>query len=259
VGNERDEPAAQCSLGPIDVNNTGLRAKYMGLLLRLDKRFSGRTQFLASYALSRNVGYNDRNVSGVFNNDDWSQNYGPLDRDRRHVLNVSAVVDLPKRFQVSFNSAYYSKPPYNVYVSNIDFTGTGTVNDVLPGTRLNEFNRGLGKDDLARLVDQFNRILAGTKTSRGQLIPTLGLPASYAFGDNYISQDLRLSRAFVFRERYRLLLLGEVFNLFNIANLSGYGGDLRQTSSFGQPSSRETQVFGSGGPRAFQFAIRFNF
>jgi hypothetical protein len=259
VGTEQDDPAAQCSNGPILVNNTGLSGKYTGLLLRLDKRFSARTQFLASYALSRSLGHNIFGVNGIFNNDDWSQNYGPLDRDRRHVLNVAGVIYLPRGLQVSFGSAYYSKPPFNVYVANIDFNGTGTVNDVLPGTRVNEFNRTLGKDDVARLVDQFNHTLAGTKTSRGQLVPTLRLPASYELGDNYISQDLRLSRAFVFRERYRLLLLGEVFNLFNIANLSGYGGDLQQTSSFGQPGSRETQVFGSGGPRAFQFAIRFSF
>jgi hypothetical protein len=247
VGAERDDPAAQCSTGSILVNNTGLRGKYTGLLLRLDKRFSARIQLLASYALSRSLGHNVFGVSQIFNNDDWSQNYGPLDRDRRHVLNVSGVVDLPKRLQASFSSAYYSKTPFNVYVGAIDFNGSGTVNDVLPGTRVNEFNRGLGKDDLARLVDQFNRTLAGTKTSRGQLIPTLGLPPGYEFGGNYISQDLRLSRAFVFRERYRLQLLGEVFNLLNIANLSGYMGNLRQASSFGQPGSRETQVFGSGG------------
>jgi hypothetical protein len=256
---EQGDPAAQCSTGPILVNNTGLRGKYTGLLLRLDKRFSARTQFLASYALSRSLGHNVFGVNQIVNNDDWSQNYGPLDRDRRHVLNVSGVIDLPKRLQVSFSSAYYSKPPFNVYVANVDFNGTGTVNDVLPGTRVNEFNRGLGRDDLARLVDQFNRSLAGTKTSRGQLIPTLGLPGSYEFGSNYISQDLRVSRTFVFRERFRLLLLGEVFNLLNIANLSGYGGNLAQPSSFGQPGSRETQVFGSGGPRAFQFATRFSF
>jgi hypothetical protein len=49
-----------------------------------------------------------------------------------------------------------------------------------------------------------------------------------------------------------------VFNLFNIANLSGRDGDVTD-SGFGQPRSRLTQVFGSGGPRAFQFAARPSF
>lgn len=39
---------------------------------------------------------------------------------------------------------------------------------------------------------------------------------------------------------------------------SGYSGDLA-SAGFGQPTSRATQVFGSGGPRAFQLAMRVSF
>jgi hypothetical protein len=53
-------------------------------------------------------------------------------------------------------------------------------------------------------------------------------------------------------------LIGEVFNVYNAANLSGYGTDLT-SPAFGQPSARFTQLFGSAGPRAFQFAARFTF
>lgn len=53
-------------------------------------------------------------------------------------------------------------------------------------------------------------------------------------------------------------LIGEVFNLYNKANLSGYSGDLT-SATFGQPTSRTTQAFGSGGPRAFQLAMRVSF
>jgi hypothetical protein len=52
--------------------------------------------------------------------------------------------------------------------------------------------------------------------------------------------------------------MGEVFNLFNIANLSGYNNMLNQVN-YGTPSTRAGQVFGSGGPRAFQFATRLQF
>ncbi len=56
----------------------------------------------------------------------------------------------------------------------------------------------------------------------------------------------------------RLYMVGEVFNLFNIANLGGFSGDL-SSSRFGQPTSRISNVFGSGGPRAFQLALRFSY
>jgi hypothetical protein len=62
----------------------------------------------------------------------------------------------------------------------------------------------------------------------------------------------------VFAERWRLRIIGEVFNMYNAANLSGYSNDLT-TPAFGQPTARFTQLFGSGGPRAFQFAARFSF
>jgi hypothetical protein len=85
----------------------------------------------------------------------------------------------------------------------------------------------------------------------------LVLPAHYSFGDNFHSLDLRLTRTFVFQDRWHLLLIGEIFNLYNKANLLGYSGDLT-TAGFGQPTSRATQVFGSGG-RAFQLAMRLTF
>ena len=54
-------------------------------------------------------------------------------------------------------------------------------------------------------------------------------------------------------------MLGEVFNLFNTANLIGYNGNLLNPAMFGQPNARFTQIFGSGGPRAFQLGARASF
>jgi hypothetical protein len=123
---------------------------------------------------------------------------------------------------------------------------------------VNAFNRGLGREDLVRLVDQFNQTYAGTTDSHGRAIDQLTLPATYAFGDNLHSLDLRLSRSIVIYERWRLSLIGEVFNLYNKANLTGHSGDLTN-AAFGRPASRSTQIFGSGGPRAFQLAMRLAF
>jgi hypothetical protein len=139
-----------------------------------------------------------------------------------------------------------------------DFNGDGTTGDLLPGTVLGQFNRGLGKADLARLVAQFNQTYALTKDAQGRTIPRITLPNSYALDHNFQALDLRLSRTFVFRERWRLSLIGEVFNLYNAANLSGYSTDLTNPA-FGQPNARFTQLFGSGGPRAFQLAGRVSF
>ena len=270
VGLQASDPKARCSAGPIEVLSTGGRSHYKALLVKVDKRFSRHFQLLASYALASNVGYN-ATVSGearLLNKENWFDNFGPLESDRRHVLNVSGVVELPRGFQVGFISSIASRAPFSSWISAVDFNGDGSNNDLLPGTRINQFNRGLESGDLRGLVDNFNRNLAGTRTSRGQLIPRINLPSKFEFGDNFFSQDLRVSKSFGLlrfchmgcgEPIFKLTLFGEVFNVLNIANLSGYGGNLSETATFGQPTNRVTQVFGSGGPRAFQVGVRLTF
>jgi len=254
AGAQQLDPRARCSTGPITFHTSGGRSHYKGLFIRLDKRFSRRTQFLGSYALSSAKGFN-----GMVNKDNWFESYGSLGSDRRHLFNFSGVVELPWNFQFSCISTISSRAPFSATISAVDFNGDGTNGDVLPGSRVNQFARGMGKSDLSRLVEEFNRNLAGKRTPRGQLIPTLTLPAGYDFGDGRFSQDVRISRVFKLQERYQLRVLGEVFNLFNVANLLGFSGNLRETAGFGQPTSRVQQVFGSGGPRAFQLGARFLF
>jgi hypothetical protein len=231
------------------------RATYKGLLLRAEKRFSHGFQALGSYAYSSNTGTSFRNG---FDLDNWLQNSGPTDFDFTQIANLAGVVQLPWRFELGLNFSYSSAPPFSAFVRGIDFDGDGTIDDLLPGTTVNAFNRGMGRADLERLVTQFNQTYAHTSDPHGRFIRPLTLPARYAFGDNFHALDLRVSRSFLFRERWRLSLIGEVFNLYNEANLSNYSGDLT-SAAFGQPTTRATQVFGSGGPRSFQLAARVSF
>lgn len=255
TGAERSDPNALCSLGPIFLTTGIGSGNYRGLLVRAEKRFSRGRQLLGSYAYSSGKG----NGFGTgFNNDDPLSNYGPLNADDRHVLNVSGLIQLPKQFQFGAFVTYVSRPPFSVFLGGFDFNGDGTFDDLLPGTTVNEFNRGLGKADLRRLADLFNRTYAGKTDSHGTLIPLVTLPAHFEFGDPLVTQDLRLRRNFSLGERVQLGLIGEVFNLFNIANLSGRSGNLL-SAGFGQPKSRVPQVFGSGGPRALQLAARIAF
>ena len=96
------------------------------------------------------------------------------------------------------------------------------------------------------------------------------LPADTPIGgDSLISQDVRLTKGFRFSESKRLDFIVEVFNLFNVANLTSVGdnqipaADDAATPGFEfttfRPTQRTNGVFGTGGPRAFQFALKFTF
>jgi carboxypeptidase family protein len=249
---ETNNPAIACSNGVLTVRTPGGRGNYKALLVRVDKRFANRYQFLASYALQDEMG-----VNGVQNLDNWFSSWGPS--GSRHRLNISAIVDLPWKFQLSFISASASRGPVMPNISAIDLDGDGTNNEPLPGVSYNGFNRGLGRSDLETAINNFNQKYAGTTTPRNQRVPTLAVPASYEFGDLFSSQDLRLTKVFSWGERpWNVKVFGEVFNMFNVANLGGFSFDLTNPT-FGRPTSRAGQVFGSGGPRAFQLGARFEF
>lgn len=249
-------PKFECSTGPIQFWVPGGHSVYNAMLVKLDKRFANRLQFTASYALTSQHGY----ASTIFDLSNWSGSYGPL--GPRHILNVSGIVDLPWGLQFGFISTTQSVSPVTAYLNGVDLSGNGNSNttnaiSLLPGIPVNGLNRGYGKADLEKAVASFNGTYAGKKDARGLTIPAITLPSGYSLGRAFNSQDIRLTKMFVFKERYRLQVFGEGFNIFNITNLSNYQFVLGPT--FGQPTQRQSQVFGSGGPRAFQIGGRFSF
>jgi hypothetical protein len=88
----------------------------------------------------------------------------------------------------------------------------------------------------------------------------------FKFGDDFNSFDMRLSRTFHFTEPHSLQFIAEAFNLFNVTNIRGttnrnYSGfnNTIDSAGFNHPLDTAGKFFGSGGPRAFQFALRYSF
>ena len=121
---------------------------------------------------------------------------------------------------------------------------------------------------LTAAVAQYNSTYGGKTGPDGATNPYAYVPSNFQFGAPTISQDFRLTKVFTFKERYKFSLFGEVFNAFNIANLTYTSFSLGTSSApndppaynpYGQPSGRTQNIFGSGGPRSFQIGARFNF
>jgi hypothetical protein len=99
------------------------------------------------------------------------------------------------------------------------------------------------------------------------------------FSDQFNSLDLRIARTFDLGSRSRIEAIAEVFNVFNVTNIlglsnvnySGYSNALvrdspdpsqpgyLRSSSFGIPLTTAGGLFGSGGPRGLQVAVRLLF
>lgn len=265
---QRTDPTAICSNGAIRVFQSIDRNSYKAALVKLDKRFSNRYQFTASYALS--------SLRGFFINEDqtdWFGNPGPLDGDARHRFTFSGVVDMPWDFQASLIAVYASRTPFNARIpTTVDLNGDGTFGDTLPGLEINELGRSVSREELFSLVSDYNTRIA--LPSNGTIRP-LVLPPDFDFGDNFQSHDIRVSKKVKFGETTAIEGLVEVFNVFNISNLGGYSTRLDQgrfttpnnpqtltpptSFNFGRPTLRVGQAFGTGGPRAVQLGARFIF
>src|SRR5262249_43704406 len=95
------------------VNSTGF-SRYRALTVKLDKRFSNRYQFTASYALSRLETTTADGLGlggGTIVNRDPKGNFGVGPLDRTHRLTINGIVDLPRGFRFSTISTFNSSTP----------------------------------------------------------------------------------------------------------------------------------------------------
>ncbi len=251
---QRNTPGVECSNGAISFWVPGARQTYTAMLVKADKRFSNRYQFTASYALQ-----SEKGVNGIQNLSNYTSSWGP--QTGRQLLNVVGIVDLPWGFQLGFISTMASRGPIMPVISGIDINGNGSGVTPLPGLSYNCLNLGCGKSELEAAVASWNSTFAGKKDQSpngGKTIPSITLPANYRLGRPFDSQDLRLTKTFTLKERYKFAVLAEMFNVFNYQNYQGYNFD-PSSGVFGIPTQRAGQTFGSGGPRALQLGARVSF
>jgi len=258
--------------GPDAITNleSSVRTKYDGLLVSVEKRFAHDYQFRASYTLAKAFNFaNDDQIpfsNGPINPQNLQLEYGPTPNDQRHRFTFSGVWDLP----------------YGIHFSPILTLASGVPMDILVpggGNRIPQLQRNAG-GRLFHTGAELNAFIATLNAAGGVAGQPLPLVRNDArFNDTFNSFDFRISKIFHVRERVEIEPLGEVFNLFNVTNVLGFSksnysgfsnvlvrdsndssnpGFLR-SSSFGQPVSTAGGVFGSGGPRAFQFGARVTF
>ena len=256
---ERDDPNAQCSNGAITFWTPGGRERYNALLVQARQAL---LEPLPVRRLVRAHRSQDRQQHPGLgpNLDNYFESYGPT--GARHLLNVSALFDLPWNVQIGIISAMSSRGPVMPTIANVDLDGDGIDDDADSGRRLQLLQLRLqrGGSDGGR-----RRVQPAVRRSARRAQPAdpaaRALPADFEFGDSFSSQDVRVTKTFALPggNNTKLAVFVEVFNIFNVANLGGYSYNLSNTATFGQPTNRASQVFGSGGPRAFQLGGRFTF
>jgi Carboxypeptidase regulatory-like domain len=236
---------------------------------------------------------------------------GPNGLDRRHQFSIGGTMDLPYSFRIGLISHFYSPLPATltlaptgnpggIFVTDLTGDGTGDgsfasnggIGDVLPGTNIGSFGRGVKASNLNSFITAYNQNSAGQPTPAGQMLISNGLftlgqlqalggvqqlvplaPANEANMDWLRATDLSLSWIYKVKEMVEIHPGISFFNVLNFANfdgpsnplsgvLSGTPGSVNGTSGQ-QPNGNRlglgSGVFALGAPRAIEFSVKVTF
>ena len=193
--------------------------------------------------------------------------------DQRHRLVAYGNMEIPWKVNVSPIWTWASHVPMDSFV--------GTLGGRLPNIPRNALGRQIPDGAaLNAAITAYNALptcLANGNTAgpvpcngpgNGTRLPVLCPVCSTNpnFGDDFNSFDIALSKTFHFSEPHSLEFRIDMFNLFNITNILGttnrnYSGFANTIDAPNLNHALDTagKFFGSGGPRAFQFSLRYSF
>jgi hypothetical protein len=259
-----------CSqFGEVPWDQNGDRLHYNALILAVSKAMSRRFSINSSYTYSKaNNFYDDPTGAGsllLSNPFNFRADYGPAQTDQRSRIIFSSIIDpsqvppfFGKGWEISLISTFSTPLPYDITEGSPQPDGATPIRP--PGISRNNGARGSDAQVLQLLNDY--------RSSIG--LAPLDRPL-HPLSLNTADTDIRLSKAFLIKERFKLLVQGEAFNLFNHANFitnSGNAGNAgfgfsgvngtAESDLIGLPTSTQGAL-GSGGPRSFQFAVKLTF
>ena len=137
-----------------NIKNFG-KSDYKGLYLNFSKRYSRGWSLNVAYTLGRQMGNTERqDRPWTYEADCWDRAWGRKNRDARHKLTFTGIVDIPLGFQLGGIIYYRSKYPFNARYS-YDLNGDGLTGDLADPNR----NERVGMDEFfinARLSKYLN-------------------------------------------------------------------------------------------------------
>ncbi len=316
-------PGKNPNAPPIGMLSPVGRSLYNGLQAKLVEnvknpfRGAHALNFQISYALSRfdnsgggvppgatvTAASGDQDfIVPALDNSDVNHYFGPSTLDRTHQISFGGYLDLIAGFQVGVMSHFYSPLSTTLTVPNTgngpgeifrtDFTGDGTTQDPIPGTKVGNFDRGINASNINQTISKYNTTIAGQPTPAGEVLMSTNLmtqadlaalggvapsvPAAPVGQVDYSwlrAFDATIAWSHTFFEKVTIKPSVGFYNLPNFANfdlptsmmsglLTGSTGSINGTNYAGHLVNRVgvgTGVYTLGSPRETEFSLKIIF
>lgn len=239
-------------LSQINMIGSTNRSRYDSMSLQLKKRFSKNMLYQVSYVLSKSQSWGGRPTSSYSGNgiaitpdrQFGPGEFGPTVNDERHRFVFSGVFNLPLGFEVSPILQWSSARPYFFRAGrDLDGDGRSRIDRACVGSTLSAPIRQSGCQQLP-----VNSLRGG-----------LWFDGSRSSG-RYFETDLRVTKTFTFKDRYKASGYAEFYNLFNNANIGNNFRESASSSSFAKPTGFFGQGFGGSASvpsLTMQLGVRF--
>ncbi len=257
--------------GVIRLSENAGNSKYNSLQVSADRRYANGLRIGAAYTLSKSEdnGSNKRNV--MWNTYDDTNYWGPSDYDRRHVLTVGYIYDLPfwrdqtslmknvlGGWQISGASFFRTGTPFSVLRNN-DIAGVGDGSFLQPVNLVGDFDENANKKFSNAVGD--GNFWFNTAAFASQAAGTFGnSPRNLLRNPGEQQWDIAVFKNFSLGGTRRAQFRAEFFNFPNHPNwgnvqtrdLQGQGWADPTSSSYGRVTTKT-------GQRDVQLSVRIQF
>lgn len=257
--------------GTIRVTNNDANSYYNGLQVGVNRRFTKGFLFGLAYTLSKSSDDGSAQRDVVPNAFDVSNLWGPSTYDRRHVVVINAVYQLPifrdkdklmgkllGGWTISAISQFQTGTPVTIATGD-DFAGVGTGSGaqfwLINGDP--QLSRGDKKFSQGATADQ-NFWFRTTNADGSRIFtePALGTISTQRargilYNPGFQNHNATLAKEFFITENHKIQFRAEAYNWLNHPNWNGADTNPR-SPTFGRVTTK-------GGNRELQFALRYSF
>ncbi len=239
--------------GAVNAQASDGNSSYNAMNVELNRRFSNNLTFRASYTWAHSIDDSSDLQTLLLAQDVNNFRAEKSDSlfDQRHRFVFSGVVSSPNSWRT--DDSTWKRIFSDFTLAPIVEVSSGRPFNIITNTDTN--------NDQSSQTDRPNVDSAGLLTTPA-IFSTGNLGRNRGITHFYASTDLRLTRAVRFGERYRLDIIGEVFNLFNRFNEASASPFFTDVNEFGERDSggrfysKPTAAYD---PRQFQFGAKFTF